>query len=35
VAGLLLTTDALVASIPEDDKPAAAPGMDGMGDMDF
>ncbi len=38
VAGLLITTEALVADKPEDAKPAAAGGMGGMGgmgDMDF
>jgi len=34
IAGLLLTTEALVAEIPEDKKEAAMPGgMDGMGGM--
>ncbi len=33
VAGLILTTDCMVADIPED-KPAMAPGMGGMGGMD-
>jgi chaperonin GroEL len=32
VAGLLLTTEAMVAEKPEEKKPAAAPGG-GMGDM--
>ena len=32
VAGLILTTDALVAELPED-KPAGGPGMGGMGGM--
>ena len=34
VAGLILTTDAMVAELPKDEKPAPAhPG--GMGDMDY
>jgi chaperonin GroEL len=39
VAGLMLTTDCMVAELPEDKKAAGAPGMGGgmggMGDMDF
>ncbi len=39
VAGLMLTTDCMVAELPEDKKGAGAPGMGGgmggMGDMDF
>ncbi len=37
VAGLLITTEALIADKPEDSKPASAGGggMGGMGDMDF
>ena len=38
VASLMLTTDCMVADLPEDSKPAAAPnmgGMGGMGDMGF
>ncbi len=37
VAGLLLTTDAMVAELPKDDAPAmpAGGGMGGMGGMDF
>jgi chaperonin GroEL len=34
VAGLLITTEAMVAERPEK-KPAAAPAGGGMGDMDF
>ena len=33
VAGLLLTTEAMVAEVPKDDPPAAAPDMGGMGGM--
>ena len=33
VAGLLLTTEAMVAELPKDDPPAAAPDMGGMGGM--
>jgi len=40
VAGLMLTTDAMVAELPKDDKPAmpgggGMGGMGGMGDMDM
>src|SRR5262249_10514789 len=37
VAGLMLTTDAMVAELPKDDKPMGGPGggMGGMGDMDM
>ncbi|UXY16313.1 chaperonin GroEL [Chitiniphilus purpureus] len=36
IAGLLLTTDAMIAELPKDDAPAApAGGMGGMGGMDF
>ncbi|MDE2002003.1 MAG: chaperonin GroEL [Betaproteobacteria bacterium] len=36
VAGLMLTTDAMVAELPKDDKPAMpGGGMGGMGDMDM
>jgi chaperonin GroEL len=38
VAALILTTDAMVAEAPKDEKPAAVPpggGMGGMGDMDY
>jgi chaperonin GroEL len=37
VAGLMLTTDAMVAELPKDEKPAGMPGggMGGMGDMDM
>ena len=36
IAGLLLTTEALVSEIPEkDDKPAGAPGAPDMGGMDY
>ena len=33
VAGLLITTEAMVAELPKDDPPAAAPDMGGMGGM--
>jgi chaperonin GroEL len=33
VAGLILTTDAMVAELPKEEKPAHAHG--GMGDMDY
>ena len=33
VAGLLLTTEAMVAELPKDDPPAGAPDMGGMGGM--
>ena len=33
VAGLLLTTEAMVAELPKDDPPPAAPDMGGMGGM--
>jgi chaperonin GroEL len=35
VAGLILTTDAMVAEAPKDEKPAKAPGGGGMEDMDY
>ena len=35
VAGLILTTDAMVAELPKDDKPMHGGGMGGMGDMDM
>jgi hypothetical protein len=38
VAGLLLMTDALVANVPEEEKPpmpGGGHGMDDMGGMDF
>jgi chaperonin GroEL len=37
VAGLMLTTDAMVAELPKDEKPMGGPGggMGGMGDMDM
>ncbi|MCA3136136.1 MAG: chaperonin GroEL, partial [Rhodocyclaceae bacterium] len=35
VAGLILTTDAMVAEAPKDEKPAATPPGGGMGDMDY
>ncbi|HET8831946.1 MAG TPA: TCP-1/cpn60 chaperonin family protein, partial [Casimicrobiaceae bacterium] len=38
VASLMLTTDAMVAEMPKDDKPAmpgGGGGMGGMGDMDM
>lgn len=38
VAGLILTTDAMVAELPKDEKPMgghAGHGHGGMGDMDY
>ena len=36
VAGLMITTEAMVAEAPKDEKPAMpAGGMGGMGDMDY
>jgi chaperonin GroEL len=36
VAALILTTDAMVAELPKDEKAPAMPGgMGGMGDMDM
>jgi len=35
VAGLLITTEAMVAEKPKKKAPAMPPGADGMGDMDF
>jgi chaperonin GroEL len=35
VAGLILTTDAMVAELPKDEKPMPGGGMGGMGDMDM
>jgi chaperonin GroEL len=36
VAALILTTDAMVAELPKEDKPAMpGGGMGGMGDMDM
>jgi len=36
VASLMLTTDAMVAELPKDEKPmAGGGGMGGMGDMDM
>ena len=38
VAGLLITTEAMVAELPKEDKPAmpgGGGGMGGMGDMDY
>jgi chaperonin GroEL len=37
IAGLMITTEAMVADLPKDDKPAAGGmgGMGGMGDMDY
>ncbi|GAB3263163.1 chaperonin GroEL [Chitinimonas naiadis] len=35
VAGLLLTTDAMIAELPKEDGPAAGGGMGGMGGMDM
>ena len=34
IAGLMITTEAMVAELPKDEK-AQAPGMGGMGDMDY
>ncbi|MFN3965392.1 chaperonin GroEL [Silanimonas lenta] len=35
IAGLMITTEAMVAEAPKKDEKPAAPGMGGMGDMDF
>jgi chaperonin GroEL len=35
VAGLILTTDAMVAELPKDEKALPGGGMGGMGDMDM
>jgi len=35
VAGLLITTEAIVAEKPKKNAPAMPPGAGGMGDMDF
>jgi chaperonin GroEL len=35
VASLMLTTDAMVAELPKDEKPMPGGGMGGMGDMDM
>jgi chaperonin GroEL len=36
VAGLILTTDAMVAELPKEEKHGPGPGgMGGMGDMDY
>jgi chaperonin GroEL len=35
VAALILTTDAMVAELPKDEKPAAGGHNHGMGDMDY
>ncbi|HKV96249.1 MAG TPA: chaperonin GroEL [Gammaproteobacteria bacterium] len=35
VAGLLITTEAMVAELPKDEKPAMPAGGGGMGDMDY
>jgi chaperonin GroEL len=35
VAGLLITTEAMVAEKPKKKVPAMPPGAGGMGDMDF
>jgi chaperonin GroEL len=35
IAGLMITTEAMVAELPKDEKAPAAPGMGGMGDMDY
>ena len=35
IAGLMLTTDAMVAELPKDEKPMPGGGMGGMGDMDM
>ena len=33
IAGLMITTEAMVADLPKDEKAAAGGGMGGMGDM--
>jgi chaperonin GroEL len=35
VAGFFLTTDAMVAELPKDEKPMGGHGRGGMGDMDM
>jgi len=35
IAGLILTTDAMVAELPKDEKHGPGPGMGGMGDMEY
>ncbi|MCB1859172.1 MAG: chaperonin GroEL [Gammaproteobacteria bacterium] len=35
VAGLMITTEAMVAELPKTEKPAPGGGMGGMGDMDY
>ncbi|MGR2690964.1 chaperonin GroEL, partial [Pelomicrobium sp. P1] len=35
IAGLILTTDAMVAELPKEEKPMGHGGMGGMGDMDM
>jgi chaperonin GroL len=35
IAGLMITTEAMVAELPKKEEPAAAGGMGGMGGMDF
>lgn len=35
VAGLMITTEAMICEMPKEDKAAPAGGMGGMGDMDF
>jgi len=35
IAGLMITTEAMVAEAPKKDEKAAGAGMGGMGDMDF
>ena len=35
VAGLLITTEAMVAELPKKEAPPAMPGGGGMGGMDF
>jgi chaperonin GroEL len=35
IAALMITTEAMVAEMPKEEKAPAAPGMGGMGDMDY
>jgi chaperonin GroEL len=35
IAGLILTTDAMVAELPKEEKPMGHGGMGGMSDMDM
>ena len=35
IAGLMITTEAMVGELPKKDEKAAGAGMGGMGDMDF